>query len=210
MTLTLDSAVSYMRKVGVHVTEEDIERALEALELPALAAELGDEPYWVVLPEDFQTIRNGGGAEVRVAASVWGRNQGHFRVKSSDVRFTPMIYVDSDDLDRWAIRLNDPDRQVPRKPATTWRLRPVQRERAYTPNLRQFLQAALDRGDPLPTALDVLRAWSAKPPHGISVSENLRSFKYAVDGDKVAEKEVSARNLGKAIVKHTELIDPQK
>jgi hypothetical protein len=205
MPLTLDYAVAYMRKHGIYVTEEDIERALQNLELPALAGELGDDPYWIVPPEYFHIIRNGGGAEVKLAYSVWDRNKGHFQVKGPEAKFMPVIFVSSDALDQWAIRLNDPGRQETVKPAPNWQMRKASRERTYVPYLREYLQGALARGEPLPAALDVLRAWRDNPPHGISVSKDLRFFTYAVDGEKISVKETSARNLGKAIGNHAEL-----
>jgi hypothetical protein len=89
-------------------------------------------------------------------------------------------------------------------PRRRFQLKPVNVERGYITALREYLQAASDRGESIPKAIDVLAAWQKNPPHGIEVAEGLRAFTYAVDGEKVAERPVSARNLGRSIKAHTE------
>jgi hypothetical protein len=106
MVFTIEMAAAYMGQIGVGVTTVAIEDALETFELPALCAELGDDPFWILPTEYFQTVLEGGGSVVKVAHSVSDMKNGYFQEFGPDTKWTPAIFVSSDALDDWAARRN--------------------------------------------------------------------------------------------------------
>lgn len=216
MLLTLEMASAYVRKHDVNVTTTQLEQSLVALELPAMCVEVGSGHPWYVHPDYIQAVRDGD-STVLVARSVRALRARNFERQDIGTRLEPIVYVSTDDLDDWAKESAIVDStQVPEThsredighnqhtPNPGWRLAPADVQRTYIPELRDYLSDALERGEPLPKARDVLKAWAENPPHGIDVVDGLRGFTCAVDGEKVSDQYVSAENLGRAIARHTE------
>lgn len=78
-------------------------------------------------------------------------------------------------------------------------------ERDYTEALTHFVVKWHEKGNPPPTARDVLDAWKTNPPHGIKVYPNGREFE-CPSGGAQPTKIVSSDALSKAIKKRVRLL----
>lgn len=108
----------------------------------------------------------------------------------------------------WSLKLVAPSAKTAARPIAAeparWELVRV-KQRDYGAELDDYLERALKRAAPPPSAADVLEEWAKNPPHGIKVDADRRGFRYS-SGGMYPERHTTAKSLSQAIKRRVRLI----